>query len=398
MGVTQSTHLMPISTAAPRTFAGRWRRFWRAPDPVLRDAGAAGELATAKIRLALTAALFCIPTFTLLTAEGATRPNLTSFSVSLLATLLAGAIYLSVKGGMYHAWLGIFTGVLDVTLISVILLVFMASGRPDMAANSYVVFPVYLLAIAATTLRYDGRTCVIAGTLAILQYLGIVWYASSHWDLNGPAFAPFPYGHFEWSTEVSRLVLLAASTALATTAVLRNQMWLRQSASDALTGLMNRGFFDERIEEEFLRARRYHRPLAVAMIDIDHFKMFNDTHGHAAGDHVLKIVSEKIGRGLRRTDVVARYGGEELACILPETDRESAAHKAELLRQAVAEAQVAVRKSHGPVSVTISVGVASFPDDGETVAEVLEKADTRLYSAKRKGRNRVSGAMQRYTG
>ena len=396
--MTQGRHFAPISTAAPRTLRGRWQRFWHAPDPVLIDAGAAGELFTARLRLGLAAVLLLIPLFTIVTTRADQRPNFTSLTVALIATAISAVVLALVHRGAYRPWFGIATGVLDVTLISAILAVFLALDRPDIAANSYVVYPVYLLAIAATALRYDARTCVVAGLLAMLQYFLIVWYAAHNWDLNGPAFATHQYGLFDWATQVSREVLLAGATVIATSAVLRTQHWLRQSASDALTGLMNRGFFDERIEEELLRARRYHRPLAIAMIDIDHFKLFNDTYGHAAGDHVLKIVAEKIGRGLRRTDVVARYGGEELACILPETDRESAAHKAETLRRAVEEARVAVRKAHGPVTVTISIGVASYPDDGETAAEVLEKADARLYSAKRKGRNRVSGAMPRYSG
>jgi len=92
---------------------------------------------------------------------------------------------------------------------------------------------------------------------------------------------------------------------------------------------------------------------------------------------------------------VARYGGEELAVILPETTRETAAQKAELLRRAVEAATVAVRRAHGPVGVTISIGVACWPDDGATIRDVMDVADTRLYSAKQKGRNRVSGALTR---
>lgn len=392
MSVTSDTG--PASNAT-RPAGGRWARFWRAPDPILLEAGAAGELFTARLRVALTATLLMIPLYSLAAGSGPTGANLTSLTAASIATGAALVVLVLVRGGRYTPLLGILSGVLDVTLISTVLLVFMLLGRPDIAANSYVVYPVYLLALGATVLRYDARTCVVAGALALAQYALIVALAATHWDLNGPAFAAREYGRFDWSTQVSRLVLLAATAVLATSAVLRTQHWLRLSASDALTGLMNRGFFDQRVEEEFLRARRYRRPLAVAMIDIDHFKLFNDTYGHAAGDDVLRLVAQKISEGLRRTDVVARYGGEELAVILPETDRESAAQKAELLRRAVEAARIAVRKAHGPVGVTISVGVASFPADGEVVTDVLEKADARLYSAKQKGRNRVSGAVDR---
>jgi two-component system, cell cycle response regulator len=369
-----------------------WRRFWRRPDAVLLDAGAGGEVFVARLRFALTAALLLIPVLTILLGDGATRPNLVSLATTAIATIVAGGILVLVAGGYYRVWLAVATGVLDVTLISLVLVIYVLMGRPEIATNSYVI---YLIAIAATALRYDARTSVIAGTLATLQYGAIVLYAATAYDLNGPQFAPHPYGFFDWSTQVSRLILLGAATVLATATVLRTQQWLRASASDRLTGLMNRGFFDDRLEEEFLRARRYHRPLAVAMMDIDHFKTFNDSYGHAAGDAVLKLVALKIAQGLRRTDVIARYGGEEFAAILPETDRETAAQKAELLRRAVEAATIAVRKAHGPVGVTVSIGVACWPDDGDTIRDVLDAADTRLYNAKQKGRNRVSGALRR---
>ena len=298
-------------------------------------------------------------------------------------------------GGYYRPWLALTTGLLDVTLVSFALAAYLASGRPDIATNSYVVYPIYLLAIAAMVLRYDARTAIATGVLAMLEYGGIVAYAATRWDLNGPAFAPHPYGFFSWSTQLGRIILLGATTALAAAAVVRSRHWLKQSASDRLTGLLNRGFFDDRLEVEFLRARRYNRPVAVAMIDIDHFKQFNDLYGHSVGDSVLRLVAERISAGLRRTDVVARYGGEEIAAILPETDRDSAAQKCEMLRRAVEEATVAVRKAVGPIGVTISVGVASWPDDGTTIQDVLDAADRRLYNAKQKGRNRVSGAIAR---
>jgi diguanylate cyclase (GGDEF)-like protein len=372
-----------------------WRRLWRSPDPIVVDAGSGGELFVARLRFALTAALLVIPAVSLRVTDGAASVNLVGLAIAMVATVVAGAILSLVAGGYYRPWLALMTGLVDVTLISFALAAYIVSGRPDIATNSYVVYPIYLLAIAATVLRYDARTSIATGLLAMLQYGGIVAYAAATWDINGPAFAPHPYGFFDWSTQVGRIILLGATTALATAAVVRSGHWLKQSASDRLTGLLNRGFFDDRLEVEFLRARRYNRPVAVAMIDIDHFKQFNDLYGHAVGDAVLKLVAEQISAGLRRTDVVARYGGEEFAAILPETDRDSAAQKAEMLRQAVEEATVAVRKAIGPVGVTISVGVASWPDDGTTIQDVLDAADRRLYNAKQKGRNRVSGAIAR---
>ncbi len=388
----RATEAQDASRSAPVRW---WRRLWRSPDPLVVDAGSGGELFVARLRFALTAALLVIPAVSLRATDGAASVNLVGLAIAMIATVVAGAILSLVAGGYYRPWLALMTSLGDVTLISFALAVYIGTGHPDIATNSYVIYPIYLLAIAATVLRYDARNAIAAGVLAMLQYGGIVAYAASRWDLNGPVFAPHPYGLFDWSTQVGRIILLGATTALATAAVTRSKHWLKQSASDRLTGLLNRGFFDDRLEVEFLRARRYNRPVAVAMIDIDHFKQFNDLYGHAVGDSVLKLVAEQISAGLRRTDVVARWGGEEIAAILPETDRDSAAQKCEMLRRAVEEATVAVHKAVGPVGVTISVGVASWPDDGMTIQDVLDAADRRLYSAKQKGRNRVSGAIAR---
>jgi len=159
----------------------------------------------------------------------------------------------------------------------------------------------------------------------------------------------------------------------------------RQSRTDALTKLFNRRFFDERVAFEFERAQRYHTPLSLLVADIDHFKEFNDKHGHARGDEALKAVARQLLEGVRSQDVVCRYGGEEFALILPGTDAEQAMVVAESLRYAVEHA-----KGGMPAGVTISVGVASTTDGGiHGVSELFRAADSALYSAKAAGRNRV---------
>jgi diguanylate cyclase (GGDEF)-like protein len=159
----------------------------------------------------------------------------------------------------------------------------------------------------------------------------------------------------------------------------------RQSRTDALTKLFNRRFFDERVAFEFERAQRYHTPLSLLVADIDHFKKYNDTHGHSRGDEALKAVAKQLLDGVRSQDVVCRYGGEEFALILPGTDAEQAMVVAESLRYAIEHYQ-------GPLvaPITISVGVAGIHDGGVTgVAELFRAADSALYLAKAAGRNRV---------
>lgn len=154
---------------------------------------------------------------------------------------------------------------------------------------------------------------------------------------------------------------------------------------DGLTGIFNRRFFEMRIGEEIERARRFSHLLSVIMIDIDHFKRLNDDFGHLMGDEVLQQVSSVLGRQLRKIDVVCRYGGEEFAVLLAQTDTLHALRVAEKLRRAV-ESFLFVGV---PRQVTISAGVGTCPDNGDTRDDLVKAADTALYAAKQAGRNRV---------
>ncbi|ATX82701.1 two-component system, chemotaxis family, response regulator WspR [Mariprofundus ferrinatatus] len=171
----------------------------------------------------------------------------------------------------------------------------------------------------------------------------------------------------------------------------------RISRTDGLTNIFNRRHFDERLENEFLRARRKKLSLAVVLLDVDHFKQFNDNYGHQAGDDCLVKVAEALRSSIRRpADVVARYGGEEFVVILPETDREGVLHVAERIRKAVMEMNIPHEHSSVSDVVTVSLGIAyAVPseDAEEGQAESLVKlADQGLYKAKESGRNRVAEA------
>ncbi len=162
---------------------------------------------------------------------------------------------------------------------------------------------------------------------------------------------------------------------------------------DTLTGLFNRRFFDNQIAFEVERALRYAHAVSLVMIDIDHFKQFNDTHGHQKGDEVLAAVGALIEANTRSSDIAARYGGEEMAVILPETTRKQAAVAAEKLRRRIETESEARTK----VKVTVSIGVATVDataagegvDGKATPARLVEAADAALYAAKEHGRNRV---------
>ena len=162
----------------------------------------------------------------------------------------------------------------------------------------------------------------------------------------------------------------------------------RQSIRDGLTGMFNRSFMEVALERELHRAARQRRELAVMMVDIDHFKQFNDSFGHEAGDVVLREVAENLRLGVRSEDIACRFGGEEFVVILPEITSNAAMDRAELLRQRVAE--LAVRYHGQPLrQVTISIGVAIYPLNAETPEDLLRWADRAMYTAKHRGRDRV---------
>ncbi len=166
-----------------------------------------------------------------------------------------------------------------------------------------------------------------------------------------------------------------------------------QSIRDALTGLYNRRYLEEYLVTEIHRCKRSGKSLAVVMIDIDHFKKFNDTFGHKTGDMVLQELGKFLQNNVRSSDVVCRYGGEELTLILSEVSLEETQKIAEKIRLGVK--QLNLKSHHQSVgSITISLGVAIFPQDGWTSARLLEAADQALYRAKREGRDRVSVAEQ----
>lgn len=164
---------------------------------------------------------------------------------------------------------------------------------------------------------------------------------------------------------------------------------LRQHATrDQLTGLLNRREFDRIMAEEAERSRRFGHPLALVMVDIDHFKAVNDTHGHLAGDAVLREVAKTLTAQLRTVDRVARIGGEEFALVLVQTGRSAATEVAQRVVKAVAASPVMI-ESGVSLRLTISAGLAVLPEDVSWLELLIGAADRSLYAAKRGGRNRV---------
>jgi two-component system, cell cycle response regulator len=166
----------------------------------------------------------------------------------------------------------------------------------------------------------------------------------------------------------------------------------RLSLTDAVTGSWNYRYFERRLEQELERSRRFGRLFALLLLDIDHFKLVNDRHGHQVGDEVLVEMTRRITAIVRDIDTFARYGGEEFVLILPETNLVGGIAVAEKLRGAVAAAPFAAPPGGDGVRLTVSLGVACYPEHATSTSELLRAADTAMYEAKRRGRNRVMTA------
>jgi diguanylate cyclase (GGDEF)-like protein len=362
---------------------------WTPPDPLLAEAGRGGELLVAKVRLCLASLLLLIPLLDFLFFPVEPEEAAVGFSLVAGTFVLSVIVYLLISRGYRPSWLSFAGSCFDVTLVSVSLAIFLFINEPHTAVNSKVVFECYFLAIGGTSLRFDQRICISAGLLACGEYFAIVYFAARHWDLNSPVYAPYPYGYFSWSAQSSRLIIMLATSVLSLALVSRSQKLLKLATSDPLTGLFNRGYVDDRLAVELSRAQRYGKPLTLAVIDADHFKLLNDTHGHAAGDLALRTIGELLRDSFRQSDTAGRYGGEEFVVILPETDIEAAYHKLESLRGLIAGTPIKWASGDANINVTISAGMASFPQDGSHAAELFLVADERMFQAKKLGRNRV---------
>jgi diguanylate cyclase (GGDEF)-like protein len=161
------------------------------------------------------------------------------------------------------------------------------------------------------------------------------------------------------------------------------------SNTDGLTELYNHRYFQNILNIEVERERRYKRPLSLLMIDIDNFKLCNDTHGHLMGDVVLQQVGTLVKKSTRGCDYVARYGGEEFAVILPETTKQEALVVAERIRASIAEHLFTTSTGKSIGNVTVTIGLSSFPEDAQDRVDLIDKADQSLYQGKTLGKNRI---------
>jgi diguanylate cyclase (GGDEF)-like protein len=187
----------------------------------------------------------------------------------------------------------------------------------------------------------------------------------------------------QYASMLADLLSTAYQTALSIESVERD------AAIDGLTQIYNRRFFSLWFENEIRRAKNYSQPLSLLILDIDHFKKVNDTWGHNTGDMVLRKLAEILRAHTRNSDLTARYGGEEFVVVMTSSNKDQAFIHAENLRATIADMEVKVSGHEAPLKVTITCGVATYPEDGENTTDLLRAADEALYEGKQGGRNRV---------
>jgi diguanylate cyclase (GGDEF)-like protein len=347
------------------------------PEPALVRARASGERVVATVRFAV-AVLFGI-------VGTASAPHAFIFGLSLAAVVYAGAIlWLSWK--VPHPSLSWITTTLDTTVITLALSVFVIYGEPLKTLTNKLYFEAYFFVLANSVLRYDWRLVAFTLLVVLAEFLGLSAFISVHWDVSRLEPAPDSFSGIFFALRVLLLAATGMSSVIVATWALHLRLLI---GTDQLTGLPQRRPFLERIEEELGRADGTRASLSLALIDVDDFKKFNDRYGHVAGDGALRALAGVLQKSVRTTDLVARFGGEEFVVAFPRATVDQALRRTEDLR--IRLAATALPGTPEPVSLTVSIGVASWPADGSTFDAIFATADQRLYEAKENGKNQVVG-------
>lgn len=234
--------------------------------------------------------------------------------------------------------------------------------------------------------------CLQVDTTAIQSHVCIPFLAGG--KVSGVVGLGSPQEHYWTHARIEYLSAYLNLIGPAVTNIRLLKLLQARAFEDQLTGLKNRRFLDQYLLEQLAVATRYERTLSLLMADIDFFKRVNDNYGHDVGDLVLKEVAATMRAAVRNSDLVARYGGEEFVLVLPNTDTQDAVNLAERCRQAVGSLQIIPNDYDQVINVTISIGVANFPQDGSNLDSLYKLADSALYLAKNKGRNQVRSAPE----
>jgi len=349
------------------------------------ELGAGGELLVAQLRALLSLVLLLMPLVNIITGEYRASEGLAGV-VGVSIAVAASQVWLALaRNARRHRWLPWVTSAYDVTLTTLVLAL-LAASSPAASINSMVVWAFYLVSIAMTALRNDGRLTLYTGLLSAIQYgvLAMVVFAL----FPAEQLISMDYGTANATNVVQRIVLIAMATAITATVVYRMQRLVDMSGTDGLTGLPNRTWLMHRFPAAMDAARAQRGSLSICVIDLDYFKRINDDLGHLAGDRALRHVVDVMGQQLEDGDWLARLGGEEFALLLP-LPIGRAWERLETMRRSTASQPFVPEHGADPMRLTFSAGIASWPQDGNDLSQLLRRADARLRHAKQEGRNRV---------
>ena len=240
----------------------------------------------------------------------------------------------------------------------------------------------YLLVVITSTLTL-GKLATMLQMLLIAACYAWLGYQGGAYTIGITSFATTVTAHF------APMLLVAYITTMLSADIRRALTQIKLlSETDELTGILNKRAIDIVSSRLLKQAARYARPVSVLMIDSDSLKSINDTHGHEAGNRLLKLTVECIQSQLREADIVGRYGGDEFLVLLPETPCAGAAGVAARIRQSIESASFSIRDK--TVRATVSIGVASYPEHGDDFETIMKKADQAMYGSKNKGKNQVT--------
>ncbi len=362
----------------------RTQSIWLPPDDALVEAGAGGERLVAMIRLGYYLTMSLVPISMLLVTPAPPPESWISFYWAIFSVLLSLGLLWAARRRIRIWGIKYLTSLYDILVITAIIVMVAVSGRPVVAANSQVIWAVYLLIIVMTSIRFDLRVCLFTGISSILVYGAAVIWIVSTWNLQAQVSSG--YANFSWTIQSGRAIMMLVATALSIGIIVRSRRLVFVFGTDRLTGIGNRAYFDERISAEMSRTKRQGGVMSLGFLDLDYFKQFNDKWGHTLGDDALCAVARVLESESRNEDVIARWGGEEFVLLMPGTKAQEAGWHLERIRQALAQVHL---KGVGDAQLTLSGGVAEYPKDGDQAKTIITVADSRLLLAKLKGRNQI---------
>lgn len=375
-------HARPLREAGPlRRRAGA---LLARPDEVMLALGASGERAVAALRAALAALLLLVP---LAAALGGEPPGrvLLSLAVVLVLNLVAQAwLALSRRPRMFP-WLPFASSAWDVTATTLVLLALAHAGWPA-ALNSVVAWCGYPLAIMLAALRSDGRVALATGALALAQYALLVGLAFGL-AVSPEQLASAEHGAVRVDAQAQRLVMLVLFTLATAAIVQRMQRLVELSGTDGLTGLPNRNWLVHELPR-WLHGAQAGRSATLALVDLDRFRRVNEDAGHPAGDRALREAAALLAEPLEHDEHLVRLGGEEFALLLRKP-MGTAWEQVDALRRALAARGFTAERGGDRLPLTFSAGLATCPQDGGNLSDLLRRADLRLRQAKGEGGNRV---------